>query len=75
MAYRGALGRKYKNMPEVMNIHSAWRVPGWIKKMMSTAQVQKKSQVRKQANRAKYDKKGTEQFVGERTKVVVKKVD
>ena len=73
--YRHALIQKYKNLPEVKKVHSARRVPGRIKKMTATAQVQKESRDRKQANRAKYDRKGTDQFVGDRRKVVVKKVD
>jgi len=73
--YRQALIRKYQHLPEVQRIHTARKVPTVIKKQTATAQIQKESQQRKQENRAKYDKKGTEQFVSERKKVVVKKVD
>jgi len=75
MEYRQALIRKYQYMPEVKRIHSSRKVPKLIKKMTATAQLQKESRNRKQANRAKYDKKGTEQFVSERNKIVVKKIE
>lgn len=75
MEYRQALIRKYQHMPEVHKIHATRKVPKIIKKQTEVAQIQKESQQRKQANRAKYDKSGEEQFVSERKKVVVKKVD
>jgi len=75
MGYRKALIKKYRYTPEVKKIHTARKVPGLIRKMTKVTVIQKESRNRKQANRAKYDKKGTDQFVGERTKTVVKKVD
>jgi WD repeat and SOF domain-containing protein 1 len=75
MEYRQALVKKYQHMPEVHRIHTARKIPKIIKKQTSIAQIQKESQQRKQENRAKYDKKGTEQFVAERKKVVVKEID
>jgi len=75
MGYRSALIKKYGYTPEVKKIQTARKVPSLIKKMTKVSQIQKESRNRKQANRAKYDKKGTDQFVGERTKTVVKKVD
>ena len=75
MQYRGALLKKYGDMPEVKRIHLARKVPGLIRKMTATGEVQKASRHRKQANRAKTDNKGTEQFVSERKKTVVKKID
>jgi hypothetical protein len=67
--------KKYQHMPEVNKIHAARKAPKFIKKKTEVVQVQKESQQRKQANRAKYDKTGTEQFVSDRKKVVVKKID
>eukprot|EP00557_Chaetoceros_sp_GSL56_P005328 CAMPEP_0176488148 /NCGR_PEP_ID=MMETSP0200_2-20121128/6549_1 /TAXON_ID=947934 /ORGANISM="Chaetoceros sp., Strain GSL56" /LENGTH=463 /DNA_ID=CAMNT_0017885101 /DNA_START=19 /DNA_END=1407 /DNA_ORIENTATION=- len=68
MEYRQALIRKYQHMPEVHKIHATRKVPKIIKKQTEVAQIQKESQQRKQANRAKYDKSGKEQFVSERKK-------
>ncbi len=73
--YRQALIKKYQYMPEVHKIHTSRKVPGFIKKQTQVAQIQKESSHRKQANRAKYDKTGGEQFVSDRKKVVLKKVD
>ena len=73
--YRQALIKKYQHLPEVQRIHAARKVPKLIKKQTAIAQIQKESQQRKQENRAKYDKTGNEQFVSDRKKVVIKKVD
>ncbi len=75
MEYRQALIKKYQHLPEVKRIHSSRKVPKLIKKQTAIAHIQKESQQRKQENRAKYDKKGTEQFVSDRKKVIIKKVD
>jgi|EP00979_Chaetoceros_neogracilis_P012955 WD repeat and SOF domain-containing protein 1 len=73
--YRQALIKKYQHMPTVHKIHTSRKAPKFIKKQTEVAQVQKESAQRKQANRAKYDKTGTDQFVSDRKKVVVKKID
>ena len=73
--YRQALIQKYQHLPEIQRIHTSRKVPSLIKKQTAIAHIQKESEQRKQENRAKYDKKGTEQFVSDRKKVVVKKVD
>jgi len=75
MEYRQALIKKYQYMPEIHKIHTSRKVPGFIKKQTQVAQIQKESSHRKQANRAKYDKTGGEQFVSDRKKVVIKKID
>jgi len=75
MEYRQALVKKYQTMPEVKAIHRSRKIPKFIKKQTEVAKVQKQSQDRKQENRAKYDKKGTEQFVSERKKIVVQEMD
>eukprot|EP00555_Chaetoceros_dichaeta_P006078 CAMPEP_0198271842 /NCGR_PEP_ID=MMETSP1447-20131203/50713_1 /TAXON_ID=420782 /ORGANISM="Chaetoceros dichaeta, Strain CCMP1751" /LENGTH=150 /DNA_ID=CAMNT_0043964657 /DNA_START=1 /DNA_END=450 /DNA_ORIENTATION=+ len=61
MSYRKALIKKYRYTPEVKKIHTARKVPGLIRKMTKVTVIQKESRNRKQANRAKYDKKGTDQ--------------
>jgi WD repeat and SOF domain-containing protein 1 len=75
MEYRQALIKKYQHMPDVKRIHTSRKTPKLIKKQTAVAQIQKESEQRKQENRAKYDKSGKEQFVTDRKKVVVKKVD
>jgi len=73
--YRQALIKKYEHMPDIRRIHTSRKVPKFIKKQTSVGQDQKESQQRKQANRAKYDKSGKDQFVSDRKTVVVKKID
>mmetsp|Transcript_11083 Transcript_11083/g.12236 ORF Transcript_11083/g.12236 Transcript_11083/m.12236 type:complete len:465 (+) Transcript_11083:49-1443(+) len=75
MEYRQALIKKYQHLPEVKRIYTSRKLPKLIRKQTAVTQIQKESQQRKQGNRAKYDKKGTDQFVAERQKVVVKKID
>jgi len=65
--YRQALIKRYQHTPEVHKIHAARKAPKFIKTQTEVAQVHKESQQRKQVNRAKYDKTGTEQFVSDRT--------
>lgn len=73
--YRQALIRKYGHMPEVQRIHKARKVPKLIKTQTATAQVQKESEERKQANRVKHSKPGTVRFEGVRKKTVVREID
>jgi WD repeat and SOF domain-containing protein 1 len=73
--YRQALIKKYEHMPVVHKIHASRKLPKFITKQTAVGQVTKESQQRKQANRAKYDKTGDEQFVSDRKKVVIKKID
>mmetsp|Transcript_14702 Transcript_14702/g.20995 ORF Transcript_14702/g.20995 Transcript_14702/m.20995 type:complete len:456 (+) Transcript_14702:70-1437(+) len=75
MQYRQALIRKYEHLPEVRRIHKSRKLPKLIKKQTAVVQIQKESQQRKQANRAKYDKTGKDQFQSERKKAVVKEVE
>jgi WD repeat and SOF domain-containing protein 1 len=75
MDYRQTLVQKYDNMPEIQTIYKSRKIPKFIKKQTQIAKIQKESQDRKQENRLKYDKKGVEQFVSERKKIVVKQVD
>ncbi|GAX26115.1 WD repeat and SOF domain-containing protein 1 [Fistulifera solaris] len=73
--YRSSLVKKYQHLPEIKRIHKARKLPKVIKKQTAQTMIMKESADRKQANRVKYDRKGEHSFVGERKKVVVKKVD
>uniref|UniRef100_A0A7S3QBG3 Sof1-like protein domain-containing protein n=1 Tax=Chaetoceros debilis TaxID=122233 RepID=A0A7S3QBG3_9STRA len=75
LQYRQALIKKYEHMPDINKIHTTRKTPKLIKKKTAIAQIQKESQQRKQANRQKHSKPGEEEFVTDRKKVVVKKVD
>ena len=75
MQYRQALIRKYQHLPQVKQITKSRKVPKTIKKQIQQQIIQKESAERKHSNRIKHSKPGTHQFVAERKKVVVKKVD
>jgi len=74
IAYRQALIRKHRHLPEIKKIHKARRVPGVIKKQTAQAIVQKESADRKHSNRVKYSRNGEIKFVAERKKTVVKEI-
>lgn len=73
--YRQALVKKYQHLPEVKRISKSRKIPKVIKKQTATAQIQKESAERKQANRVKHSKPGTVQFESERKKTVVKEIE
>jgi DDB1- and CUL4-associated factor 13 len=73
--YRAALVRRYRHMPEVRAISAHRTIPRAIKNQTRQGQIQKQSADRKHANRVKYSRNGEHEFVSERDKVVVKKVE
>lgn len=75
LEYRNALVNKYKHLPQVKKISRSRKVPKYIKKQTAVAHLQKESEMRKQDNRVKYDKKGQYKFESERKKTVVKEID
>jgi len=73
--YRQALIRRYQHLPEVRRIHKSRKIPKVIQKQTAQTLIQKESADRKQTNRVKYSKAGEHEFVSERKKVVVKKLE